>query len=121
MMTVFIQIPADSVDNAGHTSIPERKAVFCCKHIFFGLVYTENFYRVSDTPLHCKSCHFHDLHYKNILIKSQRKTPIITMSGTNSSFSLYHLTGPAGWCAVIGAVPVRTLYELCILYQDFAC
>lgn len=39
------------------------------------------------------------------------------MSGTNSLISLYHLTDPAGWCAVIGAVPVRTLYELCVLYQ----
>ena len=39
------------------------------------------------------------------------------MSGTNSSFSLYHLTVPAGWCAVIGAVPVRTLYELSGLYH----
>jgi len=43
------------------------------------------------------------------------------MSGTNSLISLYHLTDPAGWCAVIGAVPVRTLYELCVLYQDYAC
>ena len=40
------------------------------------------------------------------------------MSGTNSSFSLYHLTVPAGWCAVIGAVPVRTLYELSVLYHE---
>ena len=37
------------------------------------------------------------------------------MSGTNSSFSHYHLTDLAGWCAVIGAVPVRTLYELDVL------
>ena len=41
------------------------------------------------------------------------------MSGTNSSFSLYHLTVQAGWCAVIGAVPVRTLYELDVLYHDY--
>ena len=41
------------------------------------------------------------------------------MSGTNSSFSLYHLTDQAGWCAVIGAVPVRTLYELDVLYHDY--
>ena len=40
------------------------------------------------------------------------------MSGTNSSFSLYHLADPAGWCAVIGAVPVRTLYELNVLYHE---
>lgn len=37
------------------------------------------------------------------------------MSATNSSFSHYHLTVPAGWRAVIGAVPVRTLYELNVL------
>ena len=41
------------------------------------------------------------------------------MSGTNSSFSLYHLTDPAGWCAVIGAVPVRTLYEFSVLYHEY--
>ncbi len=120
MTPFFIQFPADSVDNAKLPSIPLLKAVLRCKHILFCLVDTENFDRVSDTPLHCKSCHFLDLHYNNILIKRQRKTPIVTMSGTNSSFSLYHLTGPAGWCAVIGAVPVRTLYELCV-FQDFAC
>ena len=40
------------------------------------------------------------------------------MSGTNSLISLYHLTDPAGWCAVIGAVPVRTLYELSGLYHE---
>ena len=117
---VFVRLSADPIDNTGLTSILERKAVCGSQHFLFCLVYTENFDRVSYAPLHCKSCHFHDLHYKNILIKRQRKTPIVTMSGTNSSFSLYHLTDPAGWCAVIGAVPVRTLHELCVLYQDYA-
>ena len=41
--------------------IVERKVFLCRQHFFFRLVHAENFNRVFDAPLYCKSCHFHDL------------------------------------------------------------